>query len=91
MLERNLFQRMAGARGIEHVIGQHRVELEPRQFDAMMTQHHQIEFQIVSDLLHGRIFKHRFQRGQRLPGRKLGRGIEARVAQRKVRSRSRAR
>ena len=57
MLERDFLDGVARPGRVEHVAGEHRVELEPCERDALVREHHQIELQIVADLRDRRIFE----------------------------------
>ena len=65
LLERQRFQVLARARGVEQVGRQHRVEIEPGQGDAVARQDDGGELQVVAHLGHRGIFEHGFQDGER--------------------------
>src|SRR4029434_5238176 len=59
MLERGFFERMTGACRVKQIAGEHRVELEPRERDAVPRQNDDVELQIVTELVNRRILEQR--------------------------------
>ena len=58
---------MAAAAGIEQVVGDHRIEGRALGVYARPAQHENVVFQILADLLDGRVFEDRTQGGERFP------------------------
>ena len=64
---------MARPRGVEQVAGQHRIEAEPRERDAVSRQQDQVELQVVADLAEGLVLEQRLQALEGGGRRQLGR------------------
>ena len=60
MLERRAFERMSRARRVEQVAGEHRVEPDAAQRDAVRGEHDHVGLEIVADLLDRRVLEHGF-------------------------------
>ena len=61
VLERGLLERVAGPRRVQQVAGEHRVEREAAQRDAVVLQDDEVELQIVADLADRLVFEQRLQ------------------------------
>ena len=79
---------MIRAPGIEHVGHQHDV-IVGRELDAAQREHLQVEFQVVADFEHSRVFEQRLHGRERyalldLPGRDVGRRTGCRCRRRRL-------
>ena len=84
MLERGSFERVARPRRVEQVAGEHRVERQPAQRDAVGLQHDGVELQIVADLADRRVFEQRLQPVERRAAVHLRRRPARRAGRRRL-------
>jgi hypothetical protein len=61
MLERRLLERMPRPCRVEQVAGEHRVEGQPAERDAVPSEDDQVELQVVADLANALVFEERPQ------------------------------